>query len=177
MINECHQCGEWVVNSLGHNNEFGQFCQAECFLEFADEHRLQVDTGEEQLGGFLLAVGMLALGARIGQTYLARPNVEAPRHIEEIRSLPPGRNRFAIEVQADGEFVGSIDAVVDGQTYRRSVEGVGCARFEVAATTLSVWMRPTARHDSLRIEVMKNGEPVGTRTVKPFQGRVVIASL
>jgi hypothetical protein len=45
MINECHQCGEWVVNGLGHNNEYGQFCQQDCFLDFADQHRLPVEAG------------------------------------------------------------------------------------------------------------------------------------
>jgi hypothetical protein len=177
MINECHQCGEWVVNGLGHNNEYGQFCQQDCFLDFADQHRLPVEAGEEeQIGGFLLAVGMLALGARIGQSYLTR-TAERPRYVPEVRALPPGRNRFAIEVHTDGEFVGTIDATVDGKNYRRPIEGNGAARFEVAANTLSVWVRPTGRHDSLRIDVTRNGEPVGSRVVKPFQGRTVIASL
>jgi hypothetical protein len=119
---------------------------------------------------------MLALGARIGQSYLTR-TAERPRYVPEVRALPPGRNRFAIEVHTDGEFVGTIDATVDGKNYRRPIEGNGAARFEVAANTLSVWVRPTGRHDSLRIDVTRNGEPVGSRVVKPFQGRTVIASL
>lgn len=161
MMWQCEQCGQWIREGIF--NQEGSFCNEHCRACY----RLPASV---LVGQYLIAAGMLALGSQLSRklrSLSGRP--QRPQR-------PAGQHRFTVEIEADGEFVGTVESMVGLELQRRPIQGSGSNRYELAGTGVSVWVSPVSRNDRVRVRLLKNGETVMARNIQAFQGRVVLAS-
>lgn len=132
-----------------------------CGVETSSPKQLQV-------GQYLLAAGILTLGARLRE-HLNLANAATPR-------LASGHHVYSVEVLSDGEFTGTLETRIGDALHRRPIQGELKGRYELTGNSISVWVSPLSRQHGVRVRLLKNGEPVLSRHIQAFQGRVVLVA-